>query len=379
MPSPNLPSGATALLVGFLKLPIGVVKYAANEPIITGGLLYLLTRGPPHLRERLLGPFQNNLLANNGAGRLAMIVTALKVLAGLGIWKRINRALNAFALNGWRFSRAGASFEFGPAKTELVVITGACSGFGFEMVKGFSEKARIVALDISPFPAELARLPDVHYYQCDVSDSAAIVKVCEEVRKAHGNASVLINNAGIGIGKTVLETTNEECEKLFKVNLISHFALIREFLPGMLEMRKGHIVTIASMASFYAAPGILDYCCSKVGVLYLNDGLRGECLTRYEGGEAICTSSIHPTWHRTRIIKGFEKTLEKRGFAIHPAVNVSNVVVDQVLRGKSGRIHVPLSEESFASLRSWPLWLQDIVLGYAWRPRKGHWMSITKT
>jgi all-trans-retinol dehydrogenase (NAD+) len=37
-------------------------------------------------------------------------------------------------------------------------------------------------------------------------------------------------------------------------------------------MKKGHIVTIASMASFFAAPGLLDYCCSKVGALYLNDG-----------------------------------------------------------------------------------------------------------
>jgi short-subunit dehydrogenase len=41
----------------------------------------------------------------------------------------------------------------------------------------------------------------------------------------------------------------------------------------MLKMRKGHIVAIASMASFFAAPGLLDYCCSKVGALYLNDGM----------------------------------------------------------------------------------------------------------
>lgn len=56
------------------------------------------------------------------------------------------------------------------------------------------------------------------------------------------------------------------------MNLISHFVLIREFLPGMLRKRKGHIVTIASMASFVAAPGLLDYCCSKVGALYVSEG-----------------------------------------------------------------------------------------------------------
>jgi short-subunit dehydrogenase len=41
----------------------------------------------------------------------------------------------------------------------------------------------------------------------------------------------------------------------------------------MLEMKKGHIVTMASTASFIAAPGLVDYACSKVGALYLNDGV----------------------------------------------------------------------------------------------------------
>jgi short-subunit dehydrogenase len=40
----------------------------------------------------------------------------------------------------------------------------------------------------------------------------------------------------------------------------------------MLRMKKGHIVTIASMASFVAASGLLDYCCSKVGALFLSEG-----------------------------------------------------------------------------------------------------------
>jgi all-trans-retinol dehydrogenase (NAD+) len=70
-----------------------------------------------------------------------------------------------------------------------------------------------------------------------------------------------------------VQTSNAECEKLFKINLISHFVLIREFLPGMLRKKKGHIVAIASMASFVAAPGLVDYCCSKVGALFLSEGI----------------------------------------------------------------------------------------------------------
>ena len=48
-------------------------------------------------------------------------------------------------------------------------------------------------------------MPDVHFYKCDITDTPTVESRCEEIRKTHGEATVLINNAGIGIGKTVLE------------------------------------------------------------------------------------------------------------------------------------------------------------------------------
>lgn len=69
-----------------------------------------------------------------------------------------------------------------------------------------------------------------------------------------------------------MDSTAKGIDRIFKVNIASHFILIKEFLPGMLKAKKGHIVTIASMASFLAAPGLVDYCCTKVAALYLNDG-----------------------------------------------------------------------------------------------------------
>lgn len=69
-----------------------------------------------------------------------------------------------------------------------------------------------------------------------------------------------------------MEAEAKSTEAIFKVNIASHFILIKEFLPAMLRANKGHVVTIASMASFMAAPGLVDYCCTKVAALYLNDG-----------------------------------------------------------------------------------------------------------
>jgi all-trans-retinol dehydrogenase (NAD+) len=156
----------------------------------------------------------------------------------------------------------------------------------------------------------------------------------------------------------------------------------------MLRKKKGHIVTIASMASFVAAPGLLDYCCSKVGALFVSEGkscvgsgsrdiktssltqpsgIRAECLTRYSDGKGICTTSVHPSWHQTGILKGSEVALAKYGIIPDPPSKVSDLVVKQVLDGKSGRLCVPKSEEGKTGLRNWPLWAQDLVYGHVWQ------------
>ena len=93
-------------------------------------------------------------------------------------------------------------------------------------------------------------------------------------------------------------------------------------------------------------------------------GIRAECLSRYPGGEGICTTSIHPSWHSTGILKGTEKTLNKHGIYPDPPSNVANLVIKQVLNARSGRIHVPFSEEGKAGMRGYPLWVQDVLMGY---------------
>lgn len=146
--------------------------------------------------------------------------------------------------------------------------------------------------------------------------------------------------------------------------------LIRAFLPGMLTQKKGHIVTIASMASFVAAPGLIDYCISKIGALYLTEGVRAECLSRYPGGEGICTTSIHPSWHQTGILKNAGKDLlDKHGIVPDPPTRVSDVVVEQVLSGRSGRICVPKSQEQHMGIRNWPRWAQDLVFGLVFKSK----------
>ncbi len=147
---------ANRIVVGTATLPIALVRYAATEPLFTGALLGALTRAPLQYRSRLL-----RLLGDAGLSseRIALLIKSLKYLLAIGVVKRVNQSLNKLALNHWNFfGKPGAPFNWSATnKTELVVVTGGCSGFGYEMVKGFSKHARVIILDVSPVPEEFKR------------------------------------------------------------------------------------------------------------------------------------------------------------------------------------------------------------------------------
>lgn len=81
--------------------------------------------------------------------------------------------------------------------------------------------------------------------------------------------------------KTMLAESEEEIRQVFDVNLIANFLLIKEFLPAMIKRNHGHIVTIASLASFITGVQNVDYSCSKVGALALHEGLAQELRHAY--------------------------------------------------------------------------------------------------
>jgi NAD(P)-dependent dehydrogenase (short-subunit alcohol dehydrogenase family) len=62
-------------------------------------------------------------------------------------------------------------------------------------------------------------VPDVHFYRCDVTDTPAVEEVCKEIRQSHGEATVLVNNAGIAIGKTVLKVMKVQTRVSLKLTI----------------------------------------------------------------------------------------------------------------------------------------------------------------
>lgn len=77
----------------------------------------------------------------------------------------------------------------------------------------------------------------------------------------------------------------------------------------------------------------------------------------------MATTSVHPSWHATGIIKGFEGKLAEHGIVADPPSNVAKAVLEQVVAHRSGQIYMPRSAEAQAGTRRLPIWLQDIFLG----------------
>lgn len=63
----------------------------------------------------------------------------------------------------------------------------------------------LLALSWKKLMMIMMKVHGVHYYHCDVTDTDAVVATCEDIRKTHGNPTVLINNAGIANAKTILQ------------------------------------------------------------------------------------------------------------------------------------------------------------------------------
>lgn len=100
---------------------------------------------------------------------------------------------------------------------------------------------------------------------------------------------MLINNAGIGGGATILDSSEDFIRKRFEVNTMAHFWMVREFLPAMIKKKHGHVVTIASMASFCVQAGNVDYACSKASALAFHEGLASELKSRHKAPEIRTT------------------------------------------------------------------------------------------
>ena len=138
-------------------------------------------------------------------------------------------------------------------------------------------------------------------FRCDVADKDSVAEGAQQAREAFGDVTILVNNAGIVSGKTILENSDNMMKKTIEVNTLAHLYTIREFYPAMIRMNKGHVISICSVAGIFGTPGLADYCASKFGAFAIDECLRAEIVKK---GYNIQTTCICPYYINTGMFEG---------------------------------------------------------------------------
>ena len=179
-------------------------------------------------------------------------------------------------------------------------ITGVSGGLGLAFAKdALTAGHRVVGTVRNPDQAttftELA--PDRAFARLlDVTDDAGVVATVDEVESTIAPIDVLITNAGYGFEGTVEESSMGDLRRQFDVNVFGTVATVKAVLPYMRQRRRGHIVTISSMAGLSALPGVSFYGASKFAIEGFSGSLAQEVASLGIHVTVLALGSFRTDW-----------------------------------------------------------------------------------
>lgn len=180
---------------------------------------------------------------------------------------------------------------------KTVVVTGAGSGIGRATALAFARAgARVAACDVDQtrLDALATELGDraLVIRKVDVADRKQMGAFAGAVHALVSAADVVVNNAGVAVSGTFLDTSLDDWEWLLGINLRGVVHGCHFFVPRMVDRRTGHVVNISSILGIYPAPNVSAYVASKFAVLGFSQSLRAELEPHKIGVTAICPGMI---------------------------------------------------------------------------------------
>jgi NAD(P)-dependent dehydrogenase (short-subunit alcohol dehydrogenase family) len=166
-----------------------------------------------------------------------------------------------------------------PIGGKVVVITGSARGVGEAVAVNLAGRGARVAL-VGLEPDRLAKVaercgPNSAWWECDITDAAALARVVEGVRERFHRVDVLVANAGIAIASPFVLADAQAFDRVVEVNLLGSIRTVRAFLPLLISAR-GYYLQIASIAALGPMPLMSAYGASKSGVEAFALALRPE-------------------------------------------------------------------------------------------------------
>lgn len=182
---------------------------------------------------------------------------------------------------------------------ELAVVTGASRGIGKAIALALAEEEMDVIIfgrDVNALEKTQAEIKSKNvrceYFSGDVGDEKFVHMSIKKIIDIYGKVDHLINNAGIGIMKKVIDASLEDFKKQVNVNLFGVFNLTKAVLPKMIERRSGSIINIASLAGKNSFIGGSMYSSTKHALLGFAKSLMLEIREYNIRVATICPGSV---------------------------------------------------------------------------------------
>lgn len=192
---------------------------------------------------------------------------------------------------------------------KTILITGGAMGLGQIMGQLVLRKnaKRLIIWDINQEQMQITadklrqQAYQVETFLIDISNTEQMKSTFQQLITQFEAVDILINNAGIIIGKDFKDHTHEEIDRTLQINTLALMHLAKLVLPGMIKRKQGHIVNIASAAGMVANPKMSVYCASKWAVIGWSDSLRLELENSYP---EIKVTTVTPFYINTGMFTG---------------------------------------------------------------------------
>ena len=181
---------------------------------------------------------------------------------------------------------------------KVALVTGGGSGIGATISLALARAGADVAINYNNNKQEANRIRDKIetagqrslVIGADVGDTTQCKALIRQTEEAFNRVDILVSNAGMSQPHQIVDTPDEEWERVMNVNARATFALARELLPGMIQRKFGRFITISSGVAVYGRGGAsgVTYAASKAALIALTKGIA------HEGAPYVTANAILP-------------------------------------------------------------------------------------
>lgn len=158
----------------------------------------------------------------------------------------------------------------------IAIVTGGSKGIGLATVQALIHHGVIVACWSRSAP-EFFQHPNLHHFETDLTDERSVEQsYSDTIEKIGGEATILINNAGVGYRGVIEEMESSHWKYLFDLNVHAIFYTTKRVIPGMKSAGSGHIINIGSGAASNGIAEMSCYCGTKHAVAGISESLHLE-------------------------------------------------------------------------------------------------------